>query len=74
VAAATPGVLAEPSPVVMFDPGITPTHMQMKLTVHVASQLQRGGVQSRIRVALLHRFREEKVPLPSTEKIVLLRP
>lgn len=65
VAAQTAGVLEEPSPVVMFDPGILQTHMQMKLSVHVATQMEKDSVQSRIKVALLHRFREAGVPLPN---------
>jgi small-conductance mechanosensitive channel len=65
VATNTAGVLEEPSPVVMFDPGVLLTHLQMKLSVHVATQMEKDSVQSRIKVALLHRFREEGVPLPN---------
>ncbi len=63
-AAQTTGVLEEPGPAVLFDPGILPTHMQLKLVVHVASQLEKGAVQSRLRVSLLKKFREHHVPLP----------
>jgi small-conductance mechanosensitive channel len=63
-AAETTGVLEEPTPVVLFDPGILPTHMQLKLIVHVANQAERGGVQSRVRVALLEKMRAHDVPLP----------
>lgn len=64
IATTTPGVLAEPSPSVFVDPGITPTHLQMKLVVHVGSQGERGPVQSAIRRKLLDKFREEAIPLP----------
>lgn len=60
----TAGVLEEPAPTVLFDPGILPTHMQLKLIVHVANQLEKGGIQSRIRVGLLHKLRAHQVPLP----------
>jgi small-conductance mechanosensitive channel len=63
-AAETAGVLEEPAPTVLFDPGILPTHMQLKLIVHVANQLERGGVQSALRVRLLKKMREHDVPLP----------
>ena len=37
IATETAGVLKEPAPSVWFDPGVTPTNLQMKLVVHVAS-------------------------------------
>ncbi len=73
VAGSTEGALLEPAPVVMFDPGITLTHMQFKLVVHVADQLSKGPVQSRIRVRLLERFRDQGVPLPSSQTTVVVR-
>jgi small-conductance mechanosensitive channel len=63
-AAETEGVLDEPSPSVMFDPGVLPTHIQMKLIVHVANVLERGRVQSEIRARLFQGFRREGIPLP----------
>lgn len=71
VAGSTTGVLSEPAPVVLFDPGITPTGMQMKLIFHVASHMERGGVQSAIRVRLLELFREHQIPLPSADRVVV---
>jgi len=69
----TEGVLADPAPTVWFDPGITPTHMQFKLLIHVHSQSDKGPVQSSVRVKLLDKFRTHGIPLPSTEKIVAVR-
>jgi small-conductance mechanosensitive channel len=70
VAETTEGVLTEPPPTVLFDPGITPTHTQMKLLVHVATQLERGQVASSIRVRLFERFRHAGIPLPQPERML----
>lgn len=72
-AASTEGALREPAPTVLFDPGITPTHMQMKLIVHVATPADKGPVQSEIRFRILQQFRSEGIPLPSVEKTVIVR-
>ena len=64
IAANTPGVLEEPAPSVWFDPGVTSTSLQMKLVVHVASQMEKGPVQSAIRRRLFERFRENGIPFP----------
>jgi small-conductance mechanosensitive channel len=68
VASETEGVLEDPAPSVMFDPGVTPTSLQMKLSVHVATHFDRGPVGSTIRRRLFERFREERVPLPPVER------
>jgi small-conductance mechanosensitive channel len=68
VASETEGVLEDPPPSVMFDPGVTPTSLQMKLSVHVATHFDRGPVGSNIRRRLFERFREEGVPLPPVER------
>ncbi|MEJ7609336.1 MAG: mechanosensitive ion channel family protein, partial [Bryobacteraceae bacterium] len=44
VAFLTAGVMEEPSPAVVFEPGVTPSHIEMKLLVHLASQIDRGPV------------------------------
>ena len=74
VAGSTEGALPDPPPVVFFDPGITITHMQFKLVIQVADQLNKGPVQSRIRMRLLESFRHHGVPLPSTETTLVVRP
>jgi small-conductance mechanosensitive channel len=73
VAASTQGVLADPAPVVFFDPGITPTHLQFKLVFQVADQMAKGPAQSMIKVRLLERFRDHGVPLPSVHNTPLVR-
>ncbi len=59
------GVLKDPAPLFLFDPGVTPTHIQAKLFFAAASKLQQGTVASAIRMRILERFRQEGVPLPS---------
>jgi len=63
-AAACPGVMADPAPLFLFDPGVLPTHMQAKVIVNVAVRGQAGTVASDIRMRLLVRFRAEGIPLP----------
>lgn len=58
------GVLDEPKPSVVFDPGIQPTHLSMKLVVHVASITARGPVQSALRRKLWEGFVRESLPFP----------
>ena len=69
VAGHTPGVLSEPPPVALFDPGYTTTHLGFKLIFRVESRPAMGGVQSAVRVALLQRFQERGIPLPSIQMV-----
>jgi small-conductance mechanosensitive channel len=62
-ARAADGVLAEPPPQVLFDPGLTPSHQQYRLLFYVGHHTQRGAVASAIQLRLLERFRAEGVPL-----------
>lgn len=64
VAASTEGVLSEPAPLFLLDPGATPTHLQAKMFVGVESKLKQGLVTSALRMRMLERFREESIPLP----------
>jgi len=68
-AARTDGVLAEPAPVFLFDPGVLLTHLQSKLFVNVASRSDQSRVASEIRTRMLARFRAEGVPLPNPELV-----
>jgi len=65
----TEGVLADPAPVCLCDPGVLPTHLQFALSVNVARRDDQGPVLSRIRLRLLTRFREEGVPLPNLDVV-----
>ncbi|MBY0507690.1 MAG: mechanosensitive ion channel family protein [Bryobacteraceae bacterium] len=64
------GVLAEPAPAVMFDPGPLPTHFQLKLLVAVADRLQVTPVRSAVRLRLMKKFQAHDVPLPLGERLI----
>lgn len=68
------GVMPDFAPLVLFDPGVTPTHIQFKLIVRVGHRLEMGRVQSRIRLQVLERFRREGIPLPSAGQAALHKP
>ena len=63
------GVLEEPAPVVLFDPGVLPTHMGLKLVVNVPSVHDRGRIQSEIRFRIFEAFRREGIPLPVVKPV-----
>ncbi|MCE5308805.1 MAG: mechanosensitive ion channel family protein [Acidobacteriales bacterium] len=63
-ASSTEGVLKDPAPLFLFEPGVTPTHIQAKLFFTSSSKLQQGTVASAIRMRMLERFRQEGIPLP----------
>jgi small-conductance mechanosensitive channel len=65
----TEGVLADPAPVCLCDPGVLPTHLQFSLIVNVARRDDQGPVLSSIRLRLLARFHEEGVPLPNLDVV-----
>lgn len=68
-AAAADGVLKDPAPAFLCEPGVLATHTQYKLLVTVESRPRQGAIHSDIRMAIMRRFREEGVPLP-----VVIRP
>ncbi len=65
----TEGVLADPAPMCLCDPGVLPTHLQFALSFSVARREDQCPVLSRIRLRLLARFREEGVPLPNLDVV-----
>jgi small-conductance mechanosensitive channel len=73
VAAQTDGVLKQYAPVFLFDPGVVHTHMGFRLLAQIASQTEKGGVQSALRLKLLERFRAEGVPLPGPERVYVAK-
>lgn len=72
-AQAHPDVLPMPTPVVLFDPGVTQTHLQFKLSVSVPSRALQVPTASALRLRLLERFRQAQVPLPASERLVLIK-
>ncbi len=67
------GVAQDFTPLVFMDPGVLPTHLQLRLIVRIENQTQRGRILSDIRWRLLRRFREEGIPLPRPELAALVR-
>src|SRR5262249_23620268 len=68
------GALPEFTPLVFFDPGVLPTHLQMKVVLEVSHRLQQAAVLSALRIRLLERFRREGIPLPSSEQVAAFKP
>ena len=64
VAATIPGVLPDAPPLLLPDPGITPTHLQFKFAFQVERQLGSGLVKAQLVKAILARFQAENIPLP----------
>jgi len=58
------GLVPESTPVVLFDPGVTPTHLQFKIIFQAAQRIRQGAMQSSLRMRLLERYRDEGIPLP----------
>ncbi|MBL8233780.1 MAG: mechanosensitive ion channel [Bryobacterales bacterium] len=52
------------APVVLFDPGATPTHLGFKVVVQVPNRLAVGLTQSRLRERIYRRFQKDGVPMP----------
>jgi small-conductance mechanosensitive channel len=60
----TEGVLPEPPPILLADPGMTPTHLQYRLAFRVPAQTQGGGIRTQVVNKILAGFRKEGIPLP----------
>jgi small-conductance mechanosensitive channel len=67
------GVLPAPAPAVLFDPGVTLTHLQFKVLFHVSGPAQKGGVQSALRLQIYERLRTEGIGLPKAREPQALR-
>ena len=60
----TEGVLPEPPPILLADPGMTPTHLQYRLAFRIPAQTQGGGIRTQVVNKILAGFRKEGIPLP----------
>jgi small-conductance mechanosensitive channel len=58
------GALKDPPPVVLLDPGIQPTHVQLKLVFWIPERAQMGLIRSEIYFILMDKLRRHNVPLP----------
>jgi small-conductance mechanosensitive channel len=67
-----PGMLAEPGPSVVFDPGFGESSLGFTLNYHVAEFADQGGVRHELRKRIFHRFREEGIEIPFPTRTVQL--
>jgi small-conductance mechanosensitive channel len=63
-AAGAEGVVAEAEPLLLADPGMTPTHLQYKLIFRVPAHTQAGPIKARVVKRLVAGLRKEGVPMP----------
>ncbi len=63
-ALSTEGVLPEPPPLLLADPGMTPTHLQYRLVFRVPSHPQAGLLKTQVVNRMLEGFRKGGVPMP----------
>jgi small-conductance mechanosensitive channel len=68
-----PGLLAEPAPNVMFDPGFAESSLILTLNYQVAEFVNQYGVRHELRKRVFRRFREEGVVIPFPARNVYLR-
>ena len=60
----TEGVLTEPAPSLVADPGMQATHLQYRLVFRVALHTQEGIVRTQVVNRMLEGFRKGGVPMP----------
>jgi small-conductance mechanosensitive channel len=60
-------VLKDPGPLVLLDPGIMPTHVQLKLVFWIPERLAMGLIRSEVYFTLMEKLRRENVPLPAPD-------
>jgi len=60
----TEGVLTEPAPSLVADPGMQATHLQYRLAFRVALHTQEGSIRTQVVNRMLDGFRKGGVPMP----------
>ena len=63
------GIQKEPPPLVLVDPGLLPTHLQMKVIFWIPQRIKQGLLASEVRMRVLKRMRKDGVPLPQVKAI-----
>jgi small-conductance mechanosensitive channel len=71
-AAEVPGLLAEPAPSVVFDPGFGDSALGFTLSFQVDEFANQFGVRHELRKRILRRFREEGISIPFPSRDVYL--
>lgn len=67
-ARSTEGVMEDPAPVFLVDPGMTPTHLQYRVAFRVQRHTQAGTIKTQVMGRLLDGFRKEGIPLPEVRR------
>jgi small-conductance mechanosensitive channel len=67
-----PGLLAEPSPAVTFDPGFGESSLGFTLSFHVAEFANQFNVRHQLRKRIFRRFKEEGIHMPFPTRTVYL--
>jgi small-conductance mechanosensitive channel len=68
-----PGLLVEPPPSVVFDPGFGESALAFTLNFQIAEFSNQGRVRHELRKRILLRFRAEKINMPYPTRTVLVR-
>ena len=72
-ASETEGVMVEPGPIVLLDPGMTATHLEMKLVIWCARKLGSALVKSAVQFTLLDKFRAAGIEPPERDKVIHIK-
>ncbi len=67
-----PGMVAEPGPSVMFDPGFGESALGFTLNYHIAEFANQFSVRHELRKRIFHRFRKEGIEIPFPTRTVQL--
>jgi len=67
-----PGMLADPAPSVMFDPGFGDSALDLTLNYQVAEFASQFTVRHELRKRIFRRFREEGIPIPLPARAVYM--
>jgi small-conductance mechanosensitive channel len=70
--AEVPGMLAEPSPAVTFDPGFGESSLSFTLGFQIAEFSNQYSVRHEIRKRIFHRFRQEGIEMPFPTRTILM--
>jgi small-conductance mechanosensitive channel len=68
-----PGLLVEPPPAVMFDPGFGDSALGFTLNFQIAEFSNQFRVRHELRKRILARFRAENIEIPYPTRTVLVR-
>ncbi len=63
------GILKQPPPIVLMDPGVLPTHIQLRTWIQIPNRLEQGLLRSELRFRIAARFQKEGIRLPSVNYV-----